>query len=72
MKLTGIDIEECYRETSRGGLASTWNLDETLAEMVWKGGACFVCRCLGTNGSAESCSCHAVPCQYCSCVLISG
>jgi hypothetical protein len=52
MKLTGIDIEECYRETSRGGLASTWNLDETLAEMVWKGGACFV-PCLGANGSAE-------------------
>eukprot|EP00123_Amoebidium_parasiticum_P014068 comp22309_c0_seq3/m.33127 comp22309_c0_seq3/g.33127 ORF comp22309_c0_seq3/g.33127 comp22309_c0_seq3/m.33127 type:complete len:270 (-) comp22309_c0_seq3:31-840(-) len=28
MKLTGIDIEECYRETAKGGLASTYNLDE--------------------------------------------
>lgn len=34
MKLTGIDIEECYRETGRAGLAATWNLDEQLADMV--------------------------------------
>eukprot|EP01134_Creolimax_fragrantissima_P007494 CFRG7494T1 len=32
MKLTGLDIEECYRETAKGGLSRTWNLDETLAE----------------------------------------
>eukprot|EP00124_Ichthyophonus_hoferi_P005563 Ihof_evm2s841 gene=Ihof_evmTU2s841 len=30
MKLTGLDIEECYRETSHGGLASTYNLDNDL------------------------------------------
>eukprot|EP00124_Ichthyophonus_hoferi_P004320 Ihof_evm3s461 gene=Ihof_evmTU3s461 len=30
MKMTGLDIEECYRETAKGGLASTYNLDERL------------------------------------------